>query len=703
MARDEAFQSFAGPHADGPTREALREVLDWQLGVTRGPEVLVLAGAEGAALSILLARAPLARREGADEEVRTRIVVVLEEAELHAARLALEEEPPLVRRRVAPCAEPPAGERFDTVVVVGARATDARGEPLGLLGARLDRALQGVREGGEVVLTAPLDGAHTPSRVAGLARGRVVPLELAIHGAHLCLRARAGAPEPGDWDRVASPEALLALTEAAGEARAALLASRLEAEARARLEVITLAVDRARSTAQSLRSTLEQNVRLRQSLDRTRRSARYRVGDAVLGAARPSAETLRLPARLYDIYRAKTSGRAGAPQVEEPLTRLLDERLEGFLTRLASGAFPRVVVMFSGTALTGVRVNRPYALTRVLRARGIPVIFVYHGTVGDQFSPKNDDPLLLELPVDYAIGRLPAVARAPMGEAKRLFVVAFPIVQVTPLINRFNVNGWVTCYDVLDDWEEFARASFASWYSSSAERFVATNTDFSACVSGPLAEKVRGFAGAREVILSPNAYDPGFKRPGHTPRRIDRVKVGYFGHLTAAWFDWSAVRAVARKRPAYLFEIIGYGAPEGLEVPENVRLLGPKTPHEICKIAEEWRVAIIPFKTGKLADAVDPIKIYEYLALQLPVVSFRMPQIADYPYTRLVKGPEELALALDEASAIVIDPERTGAFIRENTWERRLDALLARADRVPAPGCAGAVEKLFHEVAGRSV
>ena len=39
--------------------------------------------------------------------------------------------------------------------------------------------------------------------------------------------------------------------------------------------------------------------------------------------------------------------------------------------------------------------------------------------------------------------------------------------------------------------------------------------------------------------------------------------------------------------------------------------MGPKTHPEINVIAAEWSVAIIPFKTGLLSDAVDPIKIYE--------------------------------------------------------------------------------------------
>ena len=47
-------------------------------------------------------------------------------------------------------------------------------------------------------------------------------------------------------------------------------------------------------------------------------------------------------------------------------------------------------------------------------------------------------------------------------------------------------------------------------------------------------------------------------------------------------------------------------------------------------------------------DAVDPIKIYEYMALDLPTVSFRIPQIDKYPYTITVENNEEFSFALDE-------------------------------------------------------
>jgi hypothetical protein len=45
-------------------------------------------------------------------------------------------------------------------------------------------------------------------------------------------------------------------------------------------------------------------------------------------------------------------------------------------------------------------------------------------------------------------------------------------------------------------------------------------------------------------------------------QRGDKWIVGYFGHLTDAWFDWSLIFDLARSRADITFEIIGYGEPD---------------------------------------------------------------------------------------------------------------------------------------------
>ena len=79
---------------------------------------------------------------------------------------------------------------------------------------------------------------------------------------------------------------------------------------------------------------------------------------------------------------------------------------------------------------------------------------------------------------------------------------------------------------------------------------------------------------------------------------------------------------------------------------------------------------------GPLADGVDPIKIYEYMALELPTVSFRMPQIDNYPSTITVENVEDFCAALDEFSNYRPRRGSLKAWLQSNRWGDRVDHFL---------------------------
>jgi hypothetical protein len=85
---------------------------------------------------------------------------------------------------------------------------------------------------------------------------------------------------------------------------------------------------------------------------------------------------------------------------------------------------------------------------------------------------------------------------------------------------------------------------------------------------------------------------------------------------------------------------------------------------------------------GQLAEGVDHIKIYEYFGLGLPVVSFRMPQIEEYPYTRTVDSRLAFAAALDEAVDNQPDPKVLTEFLDASTWKHRARQFLDWTDEI---------------------
>jgi glycosyltransferase involved in cell wall biosynthesis len=342
--------------------------------------------------------------------------------------------------------------------------------------------------------------------------------------------------------------------------------------------------------------------------------------------------------------------------------------------------------MFSGTTfLQEQQGNRPIRLTFALQEANVPVFFSYWRANRADPIPANPHPLIFQSPIDLTLQHLRWLLDNVPRTKRRLFVVSFPYPAVVGFINLANTLGWATLYDARDDWEEFQKVGQARWYIPAVEKYVIANCDLTTAVSRPLAEKLQRLSPDRTIQVNPNALDPKFLQLRQTfpqSKRNSQPTIGYFGHLTPSWFDWDGLKALALFAPEWRFEIIGHHAPQDLQLPANVQYLGPKSHAEIAQSAASWSAAIIPFRLGPLADAVDPIKIYEYLALGLPVVSCRMPQIRDYPYVWTAETPSQFLQCLKEALAISFDQDAVDRWLSQNLWSTRANDFLRWTDTI---------------------
>lgn len=379
----------------------------------------------------------------------------------------------------------------------------------------------------------------------------------------------------------------------------------------------------------------------------------------------------------FQIWHAKTSVKL-LPGFEARSSSINKFHIEfdQFIQDLERSKSNELVFMFSGTTyVQDVRANRPIRLTRELRKRGIPVIFNYHRWRRTDEHPPYQGDLLFQIPIDVTKQFMAKLSTLKTNK-KKIFIVSYPHPTIPKILNRFKINGWINLYDARDDWEEFEKVGQAKWYKSSVEKYIVRNCDHVTAVSKPLATKLDHYEPMNPVHVVPNALSPNFLSQTYKWKGSSKVKVGYFGHLTPSWFDWDSLIEIAKNRPKFQFEIIGHSAPDDLQLPSNIDLMGPKTHPEINVIAAEWSVAIIPFKTGLLSDAVDPIKIYEYMALDLPTVSFRMPQIDDYPATITVENVEDFLIALDEFSIYRPKKGSLNKWLSNNTWGDRVEYML---------------------------
>ncbi|HSS75836.1 MAG TPA: glycosyltransferase, partial [Thermoanaerobaculia bacterium] len=355
--------------------------------------------------------------------------------------------------------------------------------------------------------------------------------------------------------------------------------------------------------------------------------------------------------------------------------------LLAFEERVRDSELESVVAIFSATQLLESEGQRPTQLALALARRGVPVVFIYWRWWDNEWRPQDrlaDG--IVQIPIDVVTKR-PEMLTAAFEGRERIALFEFPHPGFFATLSAASSAGWITVYDVLDDWEEFQRVGQAIWYDEEYERHQIGASDAVFAVNASLAERIRELGGAAVEVLG-NGLKPGIEVL-REPRPLVRgeVTVGYFGYLAGAWFDWELIAAAAARRPAWRFYLIGYGgSPEGVRLPPNVELLGKQPQTDLAAFAANWDVTVIPFKPDRLAAGADPIKTYEYLAMGLPVVATGVyPPAGGEAFVVHAEGVENFVREIERAAGRGTGEEIAArrAFAAGCTWDHRVGELLA--------------------------
>lgn len=257
-----------------------------------------------------------------------------------------------------------------------------------------------------------------------------------------------------------------------------------------------------------------------------------------------------------------------------------------------------------------------------------------------------------------------------------LFIITMPAKVFVPVIYDFRAKGCNIVYDIMDEWECFNKVGQAPWYQKEIEDTIILQSDYVCGVAPSLRDK---FASLRDDIeVVGNGYSEKVLGDTRNIALRSAKKVGYFGHLTDSWFDWEVVFKLANQFPEYHFEIIGYGEPdwvvEKVKTIDNIVLVGKVMPTDLHQYVREWSIGLIPFKSGELAQAVDPIKIYEYLYFGLPTFVTGIEHIKRYPMTYFSDG-SDIAEVFEKAINSDSDPMVLETFLQETTWSARFEKI----------------------------
>lgn len=250
------------------------------------------------------------------------------------------------------------------------------------------------------------------------------------------------------------------------------------------------------------------------------------------------------------------------------------------------------------------------------------------------------------------------------------------------------VDPSLTIYYCADD---FSASSHAARRIGRSEEELFAEADLVFATSQKLLERARQFTTRAHRFPAGVNYDQ-FERASHEPdgipadlKAIRGPIAGYVGALHQ-WLDQGLVAALAMRMPEVSFALVGptHSDTSRLTACPNVHLLGSKPHAEVPAYIKGFDVGLVPYRVSEYTDSVYPVKLNEYLAMGVPVVTTDIPEVRRFNEEHgdvlgvaadAEQFERQIRSALGPRSPADVSRRREVA--RRNSWKSRLDEMSA--------------------------
>lgn len=193
----------------------------------------------------------------------------------------------------------------------------------------------------------------------------------------------------------------------------------------------------------------------------------------------------------------------------------------------------------------------------------------------------------------------------------------------------------------------------------------------------------------KNIEIVKNALDKSLENECKLLIKLKSPNLVYIGTI-GEWLDINILIKYAHNNPNCTIYLIG---PVDSSIRkkihkknQNIIFLGAIKHEEIKKYIIAGEIMLIPFKVNELIEGVDPVKLYEYLALNKPVITSYWDELEEYKsnnlvhfydtYEQFVLGVEKIKNEVNTFSEINTD------FIEKNNWEKRVESYVEIINKI---------------------
>ena len=237
-------------------------------------------------------------------------------------------------------------------------------------------------------------------------------------------------------------------------------------------------------------------------------------------------------------------------------------------------------------------------------------------------------------------------------------------------------------YDCMDDMLEFDMSSDKKVIVEKMERALYERADIVFVSSEKLKEKLfERYSEKRACYLIRNGYDGKIVDSTLSTiyQKNETFRACYFGTISS-WFDFDVIKKSLEAIPNLEYEFIG--PIEKVATPfqhERIHYVQPVSHDELQNVTSNADAYILPFKVNKLIEAVDPVKLYEYINFSKNIISIYYDEIARFEeFVFFYEDADQYIDALKRLmrdNALKYSQEMRLKFLKESTWEKRAEAM----------------------------
>lgn len=268
-------------------------------------------------------------------------------------------------------------------------------------------------------------------------------------------------------------------------------------------------------------------------------------------------------------------------------------------------------------------------------------------------------------------------------------ISAFDMVWIGhPLLYRYvppSYRGKIV-YDCMDNYTALCEDMRIRKTIRQSESKLIKRADLVFVSSSHLKEKIETDYQHEGAVLVRNGFiADAIYRPSRLTER-NKVKIGYFGTI-AEWIDFSALIKSLEKMQDLEYHF--WGPISDTTVPQHPRLFleGVAEHGQLWDKVKDMDCLIMPFKVNGIIEAVDPVKLYEYISMGKMIIAPYYKEIERFaPYVYFYHNENELINLLYKLQSRELTFMYSGSqqddFLEDSTWDKRYEIIRENIVRI---------------------